>query len=121
MGFDFIVQYKSGRENGVADALSRKDEKTKAELQAISQPVPEWIHAIKKEIQASPKLQGLVEKVKDGETVGPWKYQDGILFFKNRIYLADNSPLIPTIVDQFHRSTHEGFIKMLQRVRSTFY
>lgn len=41
MGYDFIVEYRSGRENMAADALSRRDEHSV--LLAISQPVPTWL------------------------------------------------------------------------------
>lgn len=66
-------------------------------------------------------MQDLVQRVREDEAVGLWRLQNGILFFKNKIYLAAESPLIPTIIDQFHGSTHEGFLKTLWRIRSNFY
>lgn len=42
-------------------------------------------------------------------------------FFKDRIYLAQNSSLVLDIIGQFHNSTHEGYHKTLQRIRANFY
>lgn len=53
--------------------------------------------------------------------MGPWESQDSILFFKERIYLPENSPLIPTIIQEIHDSSHEGFYKSFHRIREVFY
>lgn len=55
------------------------------------------------------------------EALGPWRFQDGILFFKERIYLTEDSSLATKIFRQFHNSTHERFFKTLQRIRANFY
>ena len=59
--------------------------------------------------------------VKDGEVVGLWRLQDRILFFKKNIYLEEDSALIPDIIEQFHNSTHEGFLKTFHRIRENLY
>lgn len=59
--------------------------------------------------------------VNDGEAVGPWRIQNGLLIFKEKIYLAEDSSLIGDIIGQFHNSTHEGFLKSLNQIQSTFY
>ncbi|TXG56784.1 hypothetical protein EZV62_018097 [Acer yangbiense] len=65
---DFVAEYKSGRENVVADSLSRRHDKedNNREIYAFSQPLPKWIEAIKEEIQSNSELQKLVQLVKDG-------------------------------------------------------
>lgn len=112
MGFDFLVEYKRGTKNTVADALSRRDEKKEVpgENHAISKPLPNWVEAIKEKIQFKTSLQQLLQRVKDGEAIGPWRLQDGVLFFKENIYLEEDSAFTPDIIEQFHNSRHEGFL-----------
>lgn len=54
MGYDFTVEYQSGRENKAADALSRRNEQ--AVLLAISQPVPSWLALVRSECGTDPEL-----------------------------------------------------------------
>jgi hypothetical protein len=63
----------------------------------------------------------LVSKVKEDEAVGPWVLRDGLLFFKERIYVAPESTLQQDIIAQFHDSSHEGFLKTFHRIRANFY
>lgn len=46
-----------------------------------------------------------------------WQVQDGLLLFKDRIYLLQTSPLLPTILSAYHDSAHEG----IHRIRGDFY
>ena len=45
LGYNFEIIYKKGKLNGVADALSRKDEEVEALLCAISIIQPDWIRS----------------------------------------------------------------------------
>ncbi|KAA8549803.1 hypothetical protein F0562_001487 [Nyssa sinensis] len=106
MGFDFIIQYKKGKENVVADALSRRGENDgeTGELVALSHPIPNWVEAIKEEVTSNLTLKELVQRVEEGEALGPWKLQDGVLFYKERIYLDEDFPLVMEIIAQFYNT-----------------
>ena len=123
MGYDFTVEYKRGKENIMADALSRRTESVgeSGTFMAFSLPIPNWLESIRSENLSNPIIQELIQRVEEGEAMGPWKVQDGILYFKNRIYLDKDSDLVDLVIEQFHNSTHEGFHKTIQRVRSNFY
>ncbi|KAL9427055.1 hypothetical protein AB3S75_033777 [Citrus x aurantiifolia] len=98
MRLDFIIEYKKGKENVMGDFLLRReeigeaiDEESGGRLTAITQHVPNWVEAIKQEIESSVALQELFQCIKDGEAIGPWKIMDGVIFFKEKIYLKENS------------------------------
>ena len=58
--FDFEFEYKSGKTNVVADALSRK-----AELAAISMVEGDIVHTIKEELHHDPLAKKLVELARE--------------------------------------------------------
>lgn len=79
-----------------------------------------WLEPIREDVQNHPHLIHLVQLYQEGEAVGPWVYKDGILFFMNRIYLREDSPLTDTIIKEIPSSTHEGYHKSLHQIRSIF-
>lgn len=120
MSFDFVVEYCAGKHNTVADALSRCLE-DQPSLTSISMPLLPLFNYIHTEIQNSEQLQLLQRNIQQGEAVGPWEYKDGLIFFKQRVYLLPNSPLIPSIISALHNSGHEDYQKTFHRVAHDFY
>ena len=134
MGHDFSIEYngakkikqlmhsQEGKENQAANALSRKFETTSEEgMMAISSPNPSWLEVVREEQDHNEHIQQIIRRVQDGEAVGRWELRDGLLLFKDRIFLAPESPLCRDIISQFHETTHEGFLKTFHRVRANFY
>jgi hypothetical protein len=119
MGYDYEIKYKRGKDNSVADALSRVG--TLGELLAFSYPLPHWLEPIRSETQAAPEAQALVNRIQEGEAIGPWKYKDDLIFFKGRIYLLPGSSLIRPILAEIHDGTHEGSFKTMKRLKPVFY
>lgn len=71
MGFDFSIEYEKGKENIVTDALSRKEENDEATFAAISQPILNYMEAIREETAKNSILVNLCKLVKEGEALGP--------------------------------------------------
>ncbi|KAF2309322.1 hypothetical protein GH714_001617 [Hevea brasiliensis] len=83
MGYRFLVEYKSGSSNKVADALSRKEEDV--ELQLIS--IPQWADwdEIAKEVAADVFLGGIITDLKSGIKLHPnYSLIQDRLYFKGR-------------------------------------
>ena len=60
--FDFDILYKKGKENRVANNLSRKHE-SDTSLCAISIVVPKWISEVQSEYVKDPETRKLIEEV----------------------------------------------------------
>lgn len=67
MAFDFSINYKKGKENVVADSLSRQFETSEGHsyaatdsfpsLNCISMVIPNWIEAVKEELQQNLEMK----------------------------------------------------------------
>ena len=64
LGYDFEILYKKGKENIVADALSRKDEKYGALLCTLSILQENWMVQAKEEWKNDVPTSNLIQKIK---------------------------------------------------------
>lgn len=99
LGYGFVIKYEPGKLNKVADALSRKfDKEMAAQSQnigvvgtmsslAISTSISKWFDEIRAAYEISPIISSLLKKCAANELTPNWSIRDGILFYKNRIYL----------------------------------
>ena len=63
LGYEFEIIYKKGKQNVVADALSRKDEDVEAFLCAISIIQPDWITEAREEWKNDEEVWTLIQKL----------------------------------------------------------
>lgn len=117
MGYTFEIQYKSGKDNRVVDALSRKEE---MELKAFSvcqyDDLLRWEEEIKKDAKLSLILQQLItnENPPEGYTL-----RRGCLLYQGRLVLPKNSPHIPPLIAKFHGTPtggHSGYLRTYKRI-----
>ena len=132
LGYHFRVEYKPGRTNSAADALSRVHEVDVPELYdhypatmlLASCPIPEFLFILRAENQSLPDLLALHQKYSSGSVMYPYSVSDGILRFKNRFFISSHSVLRPSLLQEFHATPvagHAGVKRTLVRLSTLFY
>ncbi|RVW13442.1 Transposon Tf2-2 polyprotein [Vitis vinifera] len=126
LGYEFVVEYKQGKENKVADALSRKMEDQKeGKLYAITAPANTWLEQLRTSYAIDPKLQQIIKNLEQGSLASQnYKQRDRLLFYKGRLYIPASKELREQILYLLHSSPqggHSSFHKTLHRAKSEFY
>jgi hypothetical protein len=121
VGFDFAVEYRSGRLNAAADALSCRDSESSsddaAELHAISGPSFDLLD----DIRAATSTDEEAARLLDGGLDAPWHTDAGLLLHGKRIFVPAQHDLRQRVLSLVHSAGHEGVQKTLQRLRADFY
>ena len=120
LGFDFVIKYKAGAENRVADALSRKLQY--AAISTIS--FGDWAE-LEAEVQADARLRGIIQDLlQDAGSHAGFELKRGRLHYKGRLVIAKDSAKIPQILQEFHDSStggHSGFFRTYKRISGLLY
>jgi hypothetical protein len=119
-GFDFKVEYRAGRLNTVADALSRRDT-TNESIYALTAPTFQLYKDLEEECAHSEEGQQLSAQIKEGSLGDPWHTQEGLIMHGSRVFVPASSTLIPAILEAAHSAGHGGVQKTLHRLRSDFF
>ena len=137
LGYNFLVEYKQGKENKVADALSRMEDTTwkneaeketaslkannQGSLLAISFPSPTWLEELKKSYEEDGKAKNLMLRLQDkGGQDGHFSLRNGLLLYKDRFSLGKQSTMKTKVLALVHDSPlggHSGYLKTLHRAR----
>lgn len=120
LGFDFFVEYRPGRLNTVADALSRRDEDINVSF-ALSAPHFSLLDAVRKAASSEPALVALHDQITAGELGAPWELVDGLVPFNRRIYIPSDSTILWDVLVAAHDVAHEGVKKTMHRLRYDFH
>lgn len=122
MGFEFEIMYRPGRQNSVADALSRRTDGP--QLQAVTGPI--WgiwdslREASETDTKISEKRQQLLENNPLSED---YEWRDGLLFYKGKVWVPKLNSLRHELIKHFHDSRyggHSGVYRTWARMACSF-
>jgi hypothetical protein len=116
LGFDFMVEYRSGASNTVADALSRRDNE-EGELLAILAPRFDFIERLRHAQDTDPALVIIHDELRAGTRTTPWNITDDIVALEGRLFIPAASPLLQETLAAVHDDGHEGIHRTLHRLR----
>lgn len=124
LGYDYDVKYRRGIENRAADALSRLYEE-KWQFNVIILVKPQWLQ----ELIASYGNDPVAGELKQQLTADPkcklhYSLINGVLRYKNKLYVDNNEATKAKILDLLHSSSeggHSGYLGTYQKAKSLFY
>lgn len=129
LGYDFTIEYKKGKENKVADALSRVLEDPglpeEATCSMLSFPTPTWLEELKLSYTTDPEAMVLLQKLQAGTEVPKgYALQQGLILKKGRIFIVHSSSFKDKILHYIHsnpQAGHSGYLKTVQRAKADFF
>ncbi|XP_042962448.1 uncharacterized protein LOC122296713 [Carya illinoinensis] len=134
LGFEYDIVYQPGKENKVADALSRREGsqllKVVGDDEESSNLALSWVEwRVWDKIREATRLDArALEIIKlldaQGQGVVNYKVRDGLIFYKNYVYVPNVPNLRNEILDHFHNSKeggHSGWLRTYIRLKHFFY
>ncbi|KAK8916726.1 hypothetical protein KSP39_PZI022713 [Platanthera zijinensis] len=122
LGYDYAIEYRPGKDNRVADALSRLPE---GGLAHISGPQLESMDEIQDAVQRDPELRAIVEDLQQGHATAPgYHLQNDRLFYHGRVVIPAHSAWRTVMMHEFQSSPtggHAGVLRTLQRARANVF
>jgi hypothetical protein len=123
-GYDYEIIYKKGKDNVVADALSRKYE-YEGSLFSLSFIIPDWLQTILQEWLHDPKSLHLIQQLQSNSLVSPgYSLLHDELRYKGHLYLSKQSKLKSMVLSELHATPTTGysrFTKTYDRVKCSFF
>jgi hypothetical protein len=123
LGLNYTVEYKQGRTNKVADALSRATHSH--QVLAISTIIPKWIEQVLLSYNGNIQCSDMITKLSvDAQAIPHFTLTNGVLRYKQRLYIGDNGDLKQQLLHSFHASALGGHSReraTYQRIKLNFF
>ena len=124
MGYDYEINYKRGRENVVADALSRMN-CSELMIMAISTISSDLMHQIQFTWDTDAELRELILQLQQQKSINsPYIWSQEQLTRRGRIVVGKDKQLQLRIISMFHDGSiggHSGMTATLKRLTTLFF
>lgn len=123
LGLQYKIIYKQGVDNRVADALYRRGP-VESECVAISSCSPSWLEEVVASYAADQQVQEIITKLTvQAGTVPHFTFTNGLLRYKNRVWIGKVPSLQTKLMAAFHDSAvggHSGVPVTYKRLKQLF-
>ncbi|KAL2232627.1 UNVERIFIED_CONTAM: Transposon Ty3-G Gag-Pol polyprotein [Sesamum indicum] len=125
-GLSYEVQYKKGKENSAADALSRiTSTNNEMSLEVVTTHILVWMQEVKNSYEGNTLFQTILQaKIVDSSSYPDYNLETGILTKGNRICIGSHGGVREKVIKSLHDAAvggHSGINGIYQRVKSLFY
>ncbi|KAL0419018.1 UNVERIFIED_CONTAM: Retrovirus-related Pol polyprotein from transposon [Sesamum radiatum] len=125
LGFDYEILYTPGKDNVVADALSRHSPACFASLLAVSTVTPSVLADLRSFYTSYPAGQSLLHRISHSPS-SKLTFSDvhGLVLYDSRIFIPEHTGLRSLLLSKFHSSAvggHSGAQATFARLATSFY
>jgi hypothetical protein len=118
LGYDFKIEYKPGKDNQAADALSRMF------MFAWSEPHSMFLEELKTTLSSDTHLKQLMDSYNNSSEPTHYSVREGLLYWKDKLMIPPEKELIEKLLQEFHSSPiggHAGITRTMARLKAQFY
>ncbi|WVZ01419.1 hypothetical protein V8G54_027488 [Vigna mungo] len=126
LGYDFEIQYRPGKCNSAADALSRLSQSQQEHcLLILSIPQLDFLSDLKQYLSTNDEFLSLKQRITTNPINFPlYSLTNGLILFKQRIWIPASCPFIPTLLHEYHSTPlagHPGVARTFGKLAANFF
>lgn len=109
MGYDYVIQYRSGHHNQVADALSRQPKHEPSQCMILSVPSLTFLEELRHQLEDHPEYRRRRQEIMEAPTNHPtFSVSMDLVLTEGHIWLPRGIPIASTLLKEYHTTPVGG-------------